>query len=788
MNKSQQNAITSNSIIIVHDLQHLVAALVNYLQISAAIGIFDRQIIEKGSTNENRMIRLLNVLKERGTGWKYLIMFLNENNCAGLAALLQTSANEPVSLVKTITNSTSSLQVFANELANYYRYQYNEMQTFGDAPASVSNAWVPLKIELTDSNEHLDLEDLQMRLAKSEMVNVALIRGDPGMGKSTLIKKIAYSWAVEQMEKSPTKPFTLVLAVPLRSVVKGESLMNLAVDFFLEILKLDQMNMPSLIGEISALNEKLLICLDGLDEYKCPEDRSFLSTLFATPFGGAKNVKMAVLPSSPHKVIITSRPYACEIIDKEFTCLQLKMSPLDQSHSEEFINAYCKSEAGKATVKKLLEMSAEIFKVPLMFIFVCHLADMSSEIPSNLTTLYASFVREMFIRERKQHRMTEAVDVSKWQDSNVAKSLAILAFEGIKAAKWEFSDEDLKNWEISNDCFTCGLLLYKADFVHDSVKADFPHRSFQEFFAAVHCYQLFLANITSERDRVFLETLNAESDFGRFFFGLCCNKSPEMFYWLRPVFHTRRFILYQSLDRLMLALTKSLSDCPDQICKQFGNELAASLTRYKDEIKTERTLIVWPNGSLLSGLSLNHYVCDAVGLDFKDGNWFLRNKSSGFEVSIISGTLSPTTHEQIGHTQILLWLSISAEDILKLTVAPSADILVIRCDNFCDREVNCRVVYKSHQIKSGLLSHISFGFSSHNFEKLKVIFGLPEVSKAHHVQLIENNNDNKNSNVQWYTLKAPHFTKTHELIKVFLRLHFNDFLSGQKSNGKCAII
>lgn len=71
---------------------------------------------------------------------------------------------------------------------------------------------------------------------------VVLISADPGSGKTTLVKKIAYDWAAEQFVKDRNEMtsdrFTLVLAVPLRNITETscKDILELSVKYLLAAL------------------------------------------------------------------------------------------------------------------------------------------------------------------------------------------------------------------------------------------------------------------------------------------------------------------------------------------------------------------------------------------------------------------------------------------------------------------------------------------------------------------------------------------------------------------------
>lgn len=229
-----------------------------------------------------------------------------------------------------------------------------------------------------------------------------------------------------------------------------------------------------------------------------------------------------------------------------------------------------------------------VIKVPLILIlFICYLADVNEEIPTNLTLLYERFIRQMVKRENARKNLSEKIDFGGgWKQSRVIEATAELAFQGHTSSKYEFPTEMPNNIGVTNDSFTCGFLLHKFNFseVHN---AEFLHLSIQEFFRALHYYRLISTNDTTERNSVLADILNPanrDSQFG-FFLGFCSFepiKFQEMLKWLNPTFDDAKMFSLD-LSSFLKLLSASLIDCiPDQ-AELFGRKLATSF----DQLDTE---------------------------------------------------------------------------------------------------------------------------------------------------------------------------------------------------------
>ena len=155
----------------------------------------------------------------------------------------------------------------------------------------------PLQEVLNTSKVTKEVAEILAPLETSSDPQFVLIEGAPGIGKSLLLKQIAYLWATKQI----LKKFKLVLLLCLRDpAVQQTSLVN---DLLQPICTGDRraVEISSACSDYLLENdgEDLVLLLDGYDEYpeKLRKDSLIASLL-----------KHKVLPQCG--LIISSRPHA----------------------------------------------------------------------------------------------------------------------------------------------------------------------------------------------------------------------------------------------------------------------------------------------------------------------------------------------------------------------------------------------------------------------------------------------------------------------------------------------
>ena len=309
--------------------------------------------------------------------------------------------------------------------------------------------------------------------------------GAPGVGKSTLSRKICKDWASGQL----LQQYHLVLLLPLHQASIREA--NSIEDF----IKTDspdlQQQIVQHIQETSG--EHILLIFDGYDELS-NEDRT-QGSLLLDIVRGDKFLRSSVL--------VTSRPYASDYLQQlESVNRHVEVLGFTKEQIEHCILENIPDKA-KATelVQSLKERQdiASLCYIPLNCAIVLHVYKMAQcTLPHSLTKLYEAFI----VNALKRHAKVIGNDPRSTRRLNSLKNLpeplqqqlstlSMLAYNGLVADKMVFSTDDLEAVfpdcsDLNIECNLLGLMTAFKEFTStdEELSYQFLHLTIQEFLAA----------------------------------------------------------------------------------------------------------------------------------------------------------------------------------------------------------------------------------------------------------------------------------------------------------------
>ena len=340
-----------------------------------------------------------------------------------------------------------------------------------------------------------------------------LIEGPPGIGKSLLLKEIAYRWGKKQVLKT----FKLVLLVCLRyPVFQHAKSINELLQCFCE----GDTKAPEIATECTDYffengGKDLLFLFDGLDEL--PEKLQKKSLI-------GKILQREVLPKCG--LIVSTRPHVSAYHRNRAT---YKVDILGFGVTER--NDYIKN-AFETQPKKAEELTtylshhttiSSLCFVPYNMVVLLFLHNQGITLPENFVDLYNYFIcltiRHYLAKNNLKNTITDVTDINNLPDpyNKVIKQLSKLSLEALNKQKLIFTLDEIEIAcpEISGAINGFGLLQAVQCFglTEATLNFNFVHHSVQEFLAAHYiahlsqCDQLqTLHDINRNSDILFLYT------------------------------------------------------------------------------------------------------------------------------------------------------------------------------------------------------------------------------------------------------------------------------------------
>jgi formylglycine-generating enzyme required for sulfatase activity/tRNA A37 threonylcarbamoyladenosine biosynthesis protein TsaE len=379
------------------------------------------------------------------------------------------------------------------------------------------------------------------RISAQEMVSrksKLLMMGDPGSGKSTFVKHIAYLMAQAALAKD-TAPWLgrlgewkhgslLPVHIELRQVMAqadGKSKGARLISNYLRA-ELTEWGLEDYWSEFNdALQDKqggLLFLLDGLDEVPTAQRQAMVD---------AVNDLASLYPR--HRYVVTCRPYAYVGQPWKLTGFhEVTLAPFSDEQIDRFIQNWYE----RLTERKRIERAASGEKArrlieavhrrdllglaerPLLLTVMAQLHAYAGQLPEDRTQLYADAVQLLLQRWESrlgaENGILEYLAVPGLKMSDLESGLYEVAFRAHSAGDSRDGTADISEGQLrqylarylNHDWNKAGLFVEyireRAGLLvrHKTEAYTFPHRSFQEFLSA--CYWLGMEDYPGESVRL----------------------------------------------------------------------------------------------------------------------------------------------------------------------------------------------------------------------------------------------------------------------------------------------
>ena len=344
--------------------------------------------------------------------------------------------------------------------------------------------------KIIEKKEPIEYEAMFSHLDSREgEKDTVLIDGAPGVGKSTLCKKIAKDWANGTVEE--LKKFKLVMLVPLRRFPSAKK-----VDEIFKKTDHEETYRSAIDIVKRDSGEGILLMLDGFDELS-PELRKDSESLFLELITGRRLTNCTLF--------VTSRPYASQDLKSlETFSRHVEILGFSEDQIKDCIKSAFPEESGKGKADDLIRDLASredllsLCYVPMnCAIVIAVYRGEGLSLPNTVTELYKMYLTralERYTRKTnlKISRKIRLENLPGDLDKRV-NALAGIAYKLLINDKFIFSQEDLEASGVA------GMELEKIGLVTSFTIEDgygetenfqFLHLTIQEFLAAWHASQL----------------------------------------------------------------------------------------------------------------------------------------------------------------------------------------------------------------------------------------------------------------------------------------------------------
>ena len=309
--------------------------------------------------------------------------------------------------------------------------------------------------------------------------NRILVYGIPGIGKSTFAKKIAIDWV--RGKKENLEKFDLLLMIPLRNVCHSKTFRNMLIEAKLFPAE-DQKLVDALLRYILEHKDKVLLVLDGFDEYNAGEETPVVSRVWM-----GDELRDCF-------VILTTRPIREDDV-KRYSSAQFQIKGFDQAQIKEFSMKFLEDEQ---EVQKFLDYIKihklkEISEIPLLLLMLCLVWKEKDRegLPEAKVHLYSNFIQTL-LNHMVAKDADEEVKSIKGYGGDL-EQVGELAFNALLNNSLEFDYEHFPNELLSSKLIRVGVIqIVKLFSAKPKKMVAFLHKSIQEFLAAWFIIQKLL--------------------------------------------------------------------------------------------------------------------------------------------------------------------------------------------------------------------------------------------------------------------------------------------------------
>ena len=316
-----------------------------------------------------------------------------------------------------------------------------------------------------------------------------LLKGDPGMGKSSFLKKVAWDWA-----RGTFVTFTIVFFVFLKLVKPGDAIENVIIDQnpWLEGMGLTTKKIEMIL---KTHGSRCLIILDGLDEHALGKNQDILKII-----RGQKMLNCHIL--------LSSRPHSTKDIEHFFSVI-VKVDGFTENQADKFASNVLKSQAVKPFVLSYVghfgfidfEGRIPFSKCPLLLMALCLLIN-ENEIVSGGEVDTGEIVFRLIRCLYRKYTMNKGNVFNNESFLEMLRKVGCVAWKTMLDGNPLLERSTIMR-EVGEEAFDSGLLIGHEDFrvIRDEtadIFVTFPQRAIQEFLGSFYLIRTLAAGESVE--------------------------------------------------------------------------------------------------------------------------------------------------------------------------------------------------------------------------------------------------------------------------------------------------